>query len=618
MPARGLYSYGVGNSPVSGASSPPFEPDLVWSGPSKGVTGGFICIMKLQRLIFFALSLALVPLAGAATVPPLILKGSAATNAPPPAPGVTNTDTNTPAAKNAPSAADRLASPVRDVIQMSDSGVAADVLTSYIQNSPSTFNLKPDDIIYLKDIGLPGGIISAMLAHDKAVRDNAIPQSLPAGVAPPPGGQSPYSPPAQPSADTENPMPQSQNYQPDEGNYFYSYLSPYGTWGNLPGYGSFWQPYAAISSTGWAPYCDNGRWCYSNVGWFWNSNYAWGWAPFHYGRWWNHPTEGWIWFPGTQWAPSWVNWRSSGNFAGWAPLSPFADPGFGFSGGSALVSFQPGFDRFGLSRDNFTFVPMSRLGDRNLSRFRLNPAQVQRIFPQTTLVASTFATGAGNSILNRGIDPNLAQAASGSPILRVDVQDPALDFSGLTNDTTLADNSDFSGNGGGFFGPLDNGFGFSTVASLEEAALVESGLINGPPPSTAQSARINPRFPQPGQGLLDTGQPSTAQSQTINPAFPNLRPGPQLPNVPISGGGVPARRFFLAPFRPGNGTVVNGRARVTSPGSQNSPVVTGPFAPATGATPRTQGGPFAPAVGAAPAARGGAFAPAVGGTGGQR
>ncbi|MDB6111411.1 MAG: hypothetical protein JWR69_3161, partial [Pedosphaera sp.] len=274
-----------------------------------------MCIMKLQRLIFFAFALAVVPLVSAASVPPLIIRGSTATNAPPDTVGSTNNGTNaTNSPKAATNAADRLAPPVRDVIQMSDSGVAADILTSSIQNSPSTFNLKPDDIIYLKDIGLPGGIISAMLAHDKAVRDNALPQSLPAGAAPPPGGQSPYPPPAQPSADTENPMPQSQNYQPDQGNFFYSYLSPYGTWGSLPGYGSFWQPYAAISSPGWAPYSDNGRWCYSNVGWFWNSNYAWGWAPFHYGRWWNHPTEGWIWFPGTQWAPSWVNWRSSRNF----------------------------------------------------------------------------------------------------------------------------------------------------------------------------------------------------------------------------------------------------------------------------------------------------------------
>src|SRR3977135_2801207 len=103
-----------------------------------------MCIMKLQRLIFFALALVVVPLVflSAAPAPPLILKGNTATNAPADVSGGTNAGTNTTTSpKGATNAGARLSSPVKDVIQMSDSGVTPEVLTSYIKTSPSSFNL---------------------------------------------------------------------------------------------------------------------------------------------------------------------------------------------------------------------------------------------------------------------------------------------------------------------------------------------------------------------------------------------------------------------------------------------------------------------------------------------
>ena len=43
------------------------------------------------------------------------------------------------------------------VIQLADSGVEEGVLLAYVNNSISTFNLGSDEIIYLKDLGVPAG-----------------------------------------------------------------------------------------------------------------------------------------------------------------------------------------------------------------------------------------------------------------------------------------------------------------------------------------------------------------------------------------------------------------------------------------------------------------------------
>src|ERR1700722_157669 len=44
-------------------------------------------------------------------------------------------------------------SPLAQVIRLAQSGVDESVILSYINNSGSAFNLTPDQIIYLKDLG---------------------------------------------------------------------------------------------------------------------------------------------------------------------------------------------------------------------------------------------------------------------------------------------------------------------------------------------------------------------------------------------------------------------------------------------------------------------------------
>ena len=53
--------------------------------------------------------------------------------------------------------------PVAEVIRLAESGVEEGVILAYVTNSPSAFNLSPDGIIYLNDIGVPGAVVTAMI-----------------------------------------------------------------------------------------------------------------------------------------------------------------------------------------------------------------------------------------------------------------------------------------------------------------------------------------------------------------------------------------------------------------------------------------------------------------------
>jgi hypothetical protein len=111
-------------------------------------------------------------------------------------------------------------------------------------------------------------------------------------------------------------------------NYFFDYLSPYGSWVEFRPYGYVWCP--ANLGYGWRPY-SHGHWVWTDYGWTWISDYDWGWMPFHYGRWGWDDGLGWFWVPGTVWGPAWVTWSWSDFYVGWAPLPPYAEfiPGVG-------------------------------------------------------------------------------------------------------------------------------------------------------------------------------------------------------------------------------------------------------------------------------------------------
>jgi hypothetical protein len=110
-------------------------------------------------------------------------------------------------------------------------------------------------------------------------------------------------------------------------NLFYERLQPEGHWLEESNYGYVWQPSVAEQDENWRPYTD-GHWAYTDRGWTWLSNEDFGWATYHYGRWARVRDTGWVWVPGATWAPAWVSWRQTDQYAyvGWAPLPPECDP----------------------------------------------------------------------------------------------------------------------------------------------------------------------------------------------------------------------------------------------------------------------------------------------------
>ncbi len=287
--------------------------------------------------------------------------------------------------------------PTAQVIKLVQAGVDVDTIKNFVTNYPNSFNLDADAIISLNDAGVPTDIINAMLARDKTL--------LAAAATPPP------VPASTTVVVTEPPT------EPVTVNYFYSSLTPYGSWVEVSGYGRCWRPTVVVYDNDWRPYCDRGRWVYTDCGWYWDSDYSWG-VTFHYGRWFRDTRFGWCWYPDTQWAPSWVTFRSGGDYCGWAPLPPLAvfRPGGGFyyRGASVSVSFD-----FGLGADCFTFVSPSRFCDRHPRAYCVEPRRVTQVFQNTTIINNYEVNR--TTIVNNGIPVTRVGDSQRHPIKPVQV-----------------------------------------------------------------------------------------------------------------------------------------------------------------------------------------------------
>ncbi len=330
-----------------------------------------------------------------------------------------------------------------ELVKLAESGVEASVMMAFVTNSTRPFNLGVEEIIYLNDIGVPGTVVTAMIQHDQALKGLAGgPEALPAApvsstspgqAAPEPGdpglyAPQPMAPSAQPEMAAQPPPPEDTapvDYLPppaaDAGySTFYDSLAPYGTWVQVAGYGPCWQPTVVIANPMWRPYCDSGRWVYSDCGWYWLSGYSWGWAPFHYGRWFQHHRLGWCWAPDTVWGPSWVSWRYGSSYCGWAPLPPGAwyRPGIGLTFRGRQVSAAFGF---GLGVESYAFVDLGHFRNPHLDRHALPRHQAAQIYDRT--VASTRIVGDRHGVINHGIPVSRVAAATGTEIHRVAIRD---------------------------------------------------------------------------------------------------------------------------------------------------------------------------------------------------
>jgi hypothetical protein len=355
----------------------------------------------------------------------------------------------------------KLSKGVEEVVELAQSGVSETVMLLFVEKSQEPFDLDAAEILYLNDIGIPQTVIASMLNHDGAPQElknvlndseNAVATALPASATapaapdmaaaapalPPPPMQVTsnfvadpnYQAPQQPVVVQQQPVVVQQPVviqqpvvvQPAvTHSYFYSSLAPYGSWVEVADYGWCWQPTVAVVHRGWRPYAHGGRWLHSDHGWYWHSDYSWGWAPFHYGRWHVAGRHGWVWVPDYTWGPSWVTWRYSGGYCGWAPLPPraYVRPGFGFRYYDRDVGFS---FSFGYTHEHYTFVPTRHFHHRRPIDHVVPTEKTVNIYKDSTVV-NNYIVGNNNTIVNGGISRDRIASHSRTEIPRVRIQE---------------------------------------------------------------------------------------------------------------------------------------------------------------------------------------------------
>ncbi len=357
---------------------------------------------------------------------------------------------------------------VSNAFDMARTQAEEDEIIGFIQASNLDFSLTAENLVYLQDNGIPISIIEQLIRKDEAIKQQALidlttsASPLPIENQPPPphgveteanpaegpyvqapeeavnaegvyAGSERHAGTASPTIETVSSSPSTQVIN---NNYFYNQLEPYGQWIQVGTYGSVWRPTAAVVDVGWKPYHTNGSWIYSDHGWYWKSTYSWGWAPFHYGRWHHHNNHGWVWVPGYDWGPSWVSWRYTQGYYGWAPLPPRArySVGVGFMVGSVHVGV--GYD-FGLDYHHYTFSPIHHFHSHHAHHHyvyhhkdyeghhynnRSGHHEKHETLYKNSVVVNNYITGDNNTIINEGIGKEKIEQATRKELRKVNIQ----------------------------------------------------------------------------------------------------------------------------------------------------------------------------------------------------
>ena len=116
------------------------------------------------------------------------------------------------------------------------------------------------------------------------------------------------------------------------------------------------------------------------------------------------------------WGPSWVCWRYTDAYCGWAPLPPAAcyhsGVGFTYYGGSVGIGFD-----FGLSWGCYGFVSWGHFNNHHLNHYCVPPHQVNQFYNHSVVVNNYTINH--NTVINQGIPPQRVAAATRSEVRRV-------------------------------------------------------------------------------------------------------------------------------------------------------------------------------------------------------
>ena len=322
---------------------------------------------------------------------------------------------------------------VREVVDMAQAQVGDAVLLEFVRQSVVPFELGAEDLVYLKDIGVPDAVVTAMLQRTSELREQAVvaapvtemaeaavPAPEPAAAS---ASASVYATPVTTAAPAAAPAELAPGAPPPvTSNYYYSSLAPYGSWLYIEPYGWCWQPTVAVTVADWRPYGHGGRWLYTTGGWYWQSHYSWGWAPFHYGNWYIHPGCGWVWVPGSVWAPAWVTWRYTDAYCGWAPLPP----GCGWTTGIGLTYWGRGVSvgfSFGLSSSWYTFVGWNDCWRPYPYHYRVPHHHHTVVYNQSTVINNYYVDNSKNMVVNHGVPTRDIPASARRDLRRLDIKD---------------------------------------------------------------------------------------------------------------------------------------------------------------------------------------------------
>lgn len=476
---------------------------------------------------------------------------------------------------------------VDEVVRLVESGAGEEVTRAYVGASSVAYDLTLDEVIYLRDVGVPDSVIAAMMRRGGELRaqaadtatmqtnlvaavnqlKDALATGTTNGTAPAEsadsvstnGGAAAAAAPSGSAEPVAVQAPAPPPDAPEEVQQFYGDLSPYGTWYQMPS-GWVWRPSVVVVDPYWIPYRHGGRWVWSDWGWYWCSDYSWGWAPFHYGRWTTYPGLGWCWVPDRVWGPSWVTWRYHGSYVGWAPLPPGCGwrSGFGLTWHGEGVSIGFGF---GLASHCYTFVSRPNFCHRNLHHHAVRDREVTTVYNNSTVVNNVIV-GNNNTIVNNGVGyNNIAEHVRGEvPKVRVE------DLPQHSDKPLRADRMERS----------KDGFVVYRPAAVESVGGRPSALRPEvrPASSTASAAIVPGRSVRPvaasrdaqpgnvpGKGIESRG--ASTYSGIDRPSAPNTAPG--AARVPTSRSTADYSNKPVESRRPQVGTA--------APQAGNSPVV---------------------------------------------
>jgi hypothetical protein len=155
---------------------------------------------------------------------------------------------------------------------------------------------------------------------------------------------------------------------------FLQLLNPYGAWSRIDG---AWA-YTPLDHE--APYTD-GRWVYTEYGWYWKGALPHSWATEHYGYWKRGADRVWSWYPGPFWLPEIVELRNTSTHIGWR---------------SAAVDRQGDFvekpeDRYAKT-DEWTFVSLAQFANPITSQMVAKPDLAKSLLEDSTDCRHTYVT----------------------------------------------------------------------------------------------------------------------------------------------------------------------------------------------------------------------------------